>query len=90
LFHEYFFLKILAGRGLSPEVQLPINKNNNLGVPLAFGKPQARVGRPSGLGRWPRAAMALCRFAAGPGGIALQRDLQSDLTRKQKTFNCQP
>jgi hypothetical protein len=29
--------------------------------------------------------MALCRFAAGPGGIALQRDLQSCLTRKTKT-----
>jgi hypothetical protein len=30
---------------------------------------------PSGLGLRPRAASALCRFAAGPGGIALQRDL---------------
>jgi hypothetical protein len=48
----------------------------------------ARVGPPSGLGHRPRAATALYRYAAGPGGIALQRDLQSGLTRKRKTaFN---
>ena len=38
-----------------------------MGVPRAFAGAQSRVGRPSGLGLRPRAATALCRFAAGSG-----------------------
>ena len=38
-----------------------------MGVSLAFGKPHAQVGPPSGLGLQPRAATALCRIRGGPG-----------------------
>jgi hypothetical protein len=63
--------------------------NNNLvgevQTILKHGRPaEAGGGPPSGLGHRPRAATALCRFAAGPGGIALQRDLQSCLARNAK------
>jgi len=37
----------------------------------------------------PRAATALCRFAAGPGGIALLRDLQSCLAPGKGTLPIQ-
>src|SRR5271157_5443597 len=54
----------------------------DLGVPLAFVKPLARVGSPSGLGLAlgpPRPYAASTR--PGPGGIPLWRDLRSPLTR---------
>jgi hypothetical protein len=53
-------------------------------IALKLGRPACGGGPPSGLGHRPRAATALCRFAVGPGSIALQRDLQSGLARKQK------
>ncbi len=57
-----------------------------MGVPLAFVKSQARVGPPSGLGLRPRAATALWPTGPGPGGIVLQHDLWSGLTRGQKVI----
>ncbi len=42
---------------------------------------RGRVGPPSGLGLRPRAASALWPTGPGPGGTALQRGLQSCLTR---------
>ena len=69
-----------------------------MGVPFAIGNPLARVGSPSGLGLRPRAATARCRCVSiyrakcaaldnqrqGPGSTALQRGLQSHLTRRER------
>jgi hypothetical protein len=47
-----------------------------------MGAPLLRSGGPpSGLGLRPRAATALWPTGPGPGGIPLQRDLQSGLAR---------
>src|SRR5271157_1679626 len=79
-------------------VGTPGNQEQELGVPLALVKTQARVGSPSGpplrvlprvVGLWPRAATALWPTGPGPGGIPLWRDLQSSLTRGDGTPLCQ-